>query len=38
MERKEDLEGVNRLAFRNAELIGRLERYRYQATPAPDVK
>ena len=26
---KEDLEGVNRLAFRNAELIGQLERYRY---------
>ena len=38
MEWKEDLEGVNRLAFRNAELIGQLERYRYQATPAPDVK
>jgi len=38
MEWKEDLEGVNRLAFRNAELIGQLERYRYKATPAPDVK
>ena len=25
-----DLEGVNRLAFRNAELIGQLERYRYK--------
>ena len=38
MEWKEDLEGVNRLAFRNAEIIGQLECYRYQATPAPDVK
>jgi len=37
MEWKEDLEGVN-LAFRNAELIGQLERYRYQATPDRDVK
>jgi len=35
---KEDLEGVSRLAFRNAELIGQLERYRYASTPAPDVK
>ena len=38
MEWKEDLEGANLLAFRNAELIGQLKRYRYQATPAPDVK
>jgi len=29
---------VSRLAFRNAKLIGQLERYRYASTPAPDVK
>jgi len=38
LRKRKDLEGVNLLAFRNAELIGQLERYRYKSTPAPDVK